>query len=64
MHVIRESLEKSLGQNVIDATFSNIAEKSRQLTESGKNRIDAKTGITSLGAATIKPHTFYGEKDL
>lgn len=64
LHIIRESLEKSLGRNVINATFNNIAEKSRQLTESGKNHIDANIGITSLGAATIKPHTFYGKEDL
>ncbi|MGU3375214.1 nucleotidyltransferase domain-containing protein [Chryseobacterium sp. M5A1_1a] len=62
LHVIQESFEKSMGQNVVQKTFSNIAERSRALTESGNNRIDVKAGITALGASTIKPHKFYGKE--
>jgi len=61
LHRIQESLEKSMGQRAVEKTFSDIAEKSRTLTESGNNRIDIKSGITALGAATVKPHTFYGK---
>lgn len=58
---IQGSLEKSMGQSLVQQTFSGIAEKSRQLTEAGRNRVDVKSGITSLGTTLIKPHTFYGE---
>lgn len=58
---IQGSLEKSMGQRLVQQTFSDIAEKSRQLTEAGRNRVDVKSGITSLGTTLIKPHTFYGE---
>lgn len=61
LHRIQGALEKSMGQRLIERTFSGIAEKSKQLTEMGHNRIDVKAGITSLGSAVIKPHTFYGE---
>lgn len=61
LHHIQGSLEKSMGQRIVERTFSDIAEKSRQLTEAGSNRIDVKSGITPLGTATLKPHTFYGE---
>lgn len=62
LHIIQESFEKSMGQRVVKKTFSNIAERSRVLTESGNNRIDVKSGITALGASTIKPHKFYGKE--
>lgn len=61
VHRIQESFEKSLGQSVVRKTFSDIGERARVLTESGNNQIAAKIGISTAGAATIKPHTFYGE---
>lgn len=61
LNLIRGSLEKSMGQRVVEKTFSDIAEKSRLLTEQSNNRIDPKLGLTPLGASFIKPHKFYGE---
>lgn len=61
LHRIQESFSKYLGQPIVEKTFSNIAEKARLLTESGNNRVDVVAGITTLGTASIKPHTFYGE---
>lgn len=61
MQRIQESFEKSMGQTLVRKTFSDIGAKARMLTESGNNQIGAKVGISSLGTATIVPHTFYGE---
>lgn len=61
IHRIQESLEKSLGKNLVRKTFSEIGDKARKLTELGENRIGVKSGISSLGIGVIKPHSFYGE---
>jgi hypothetical protein len=61
MHKIQESFEKSMGSTLVRKTFSDIGDRARLLTEQGQNRIDVKTGLTSLGTAVIKPHDFYGE---
>lgn len=61
VHKIQESFEKSMGSTVVRKTFSDIGERARLLTEQGQNRVDVKTGLTSLGASTIKKHDFYGD---
>jgi len=61
LNQIRGSLEKSMGQRVVERTFSDIADRSRLLTEQSNNRIDPKVGITPLGKSVIKPHKFYGK---
>jgi hypothetical protein len=61
LHLIKGSLQKSMGQNVVERTFTDIAERSRLLTEAGTNRIDPKVGISTLGTTTLKPHKFYGQ---
>jgi len=61
LHKIQESFEKSMGSTVVRKTFSDIGERARLLTEQGQNRVDVKTGLTSLGASTIKKHDFYGD---
>ncbi|WP_293906083.1 nucleotidyltransferase domain-containing protein [Sphingobacterium sp. UBA5670] len=61
LHRIQESFSKSLGAPLLEKTFNSIADNARLLTEEGKSRIDVNVGITALGAAAIKPHTFYGK---
>lgn len=61
LHKIQESFEKSMGSTVVRKTFSDIGERARLLTEQGQNRVDVKTGLTSLGASTIRKHDFYAE---
>lgn len=61
LHRIQESLEKSMGQNIVRKTFSDIGERAKVQTEEGKNRLAIKTGLSSAGTLVIKPHTFYGE---
>lgn len=61
LHKIQESFEKSMGSTVVRKTFSDIGERARLLTEQGQNCVDVKTGLTSLGASTIKKHDFYGD---
>lgn len=61
LHKIQESFEKSMGSAVVRKTFSDIGERARLLTEQGQNRVDVKTGLTSLGASTIKKNDFYGD---
>ncbi|WP_293886371.1 MULTISPECIES: nucleotidyltransferase domain-containing protein [unclassified Sphingobacterium] len=61
LHRIQESFSKSLGAPLLEKTFNSIADNARLLTEEGKSRLDVNVGITALGAAAIKPHTFYGK---
>ena len=62
-HNIINSLSESFGENAVKKTFSNIGDRARLLTEQGNNRFDAKFGLSTAGASTIKPHKFYGTKE-
>lgn len=63
---ISESLKRAFGKDAVVKTFSNYGDRSRLLTETGKNNIDrnlgvvgtATAGLTSVNA--IKPHKFFG----
>lgn len=60
---IMERLSKSFGDDEVKTTFTNIGNRTKLLTEQGKNRFDTKVGITAGAANIIKPHTFYGTED-
>lgn len=62
-HVIKESLSRSFGDDVVNTAFVNLGNTARILTEQGSNRFDTKVGITALGVNTIKPHNFYGNNE-
>lgn len=60
---ISESLQKSFGNQLVTKTFSAIAERSRQQTQGGNNKIDIAVGITAAGSIAVKPHNFYGAEE-
>lgn len=60
---ISESLQKSFGNQLVTKTFSAIAERSRQQTQGGINKIDIAAGITAAGSIVVKPHNFYGAEE-
>lgn len=60
---INESLKKSFGDQLVSRTFQAVGSKRKQLTEQGKTRINASTGITATGSIAVKPHQFYGTKE-
>ena len=63
---ISESLKNSFGKDAVLKTFSEYANRSRLLTESGQNNIDRKLGVVGTATAgltsinSIKPHKFFG----
>ena len=63
---ISESLKNSFGKDAVLKTFSEYANRSRLLTESGQNNIDRKLGVVGTATAgltsinSIKPHKFLG----
>lgn len=60
---INESLKKSFGDQLVSRTFQAIGSKRKELTEQGKTKINASTGLTATGGITVKPHQFYGTKE-
>ena len=63
---ISESLKNSFGKDAVLKTFSEYANRSRLLTESGQYNIDRKLGVVGTATAgltsinSIKPHKFFG----
>jgi ribosomal protein S7 len=62
-HNIMERLSKSFGEDEVRATFSNIGNNRKLMTEQGQTRFDTKLGIVAGAANIIKPHTFYGAEE-
>jgi hypothetical protein len=58
-----ERLSKSFGEDEVRATFSNIGNNRKLMTEQGQTRFDTKLGIVAGAANIIKPHTFYGAEE-
>jgi hypothetical protein len=58
---LKESMSMQFGESVVLKTFTNYGNQSRLLTESGKRKMAAQTGLLGLtGATTVKKHDFEG----
>ncbi|OJW82290.1 MAG: nucleotidyltransferase [Bacteroidetes bacterium 46-16] len=60
VHYIREAMQTPFGRSEVIKAFSNYAEHTRELRESGKQFITPKTGIVNSAGTLIKNHNFYG----
>jgi hypothetical protein len=58
---LKKSMSMQFGESVVLNTFTNYGNQSRILTESGKRKMAAETGLLGLtGATTVKKHDFEG----
>jgi len=58
---LKKSMSVQFGESLIIKTFTNYGNQSRILTESGKRKMAAKSGLLgTMGATTVKKHDFEG----
>jgi Second Messenger Oligonucleotide or Dinucleotide Synthetase domain len=63
IYLIQESFGKPFGKEMAAKTFSNYAETSRLLRESGNVKMAAQTGMLGSVGTVVKNHNFYGNED-
>ncbi len=62
---LNESLSRGMGENIVKKVFSELGKQNKSFRESGKLRMDTKTGILGSSLMTesskkIKNHNFHG----
>lgn len=63
LYLIQEAFEKPFGKATVTKTFSNYAEQSRKLRESGNLNIASNTGMLGSVGSIVKNHNFYGSEE-
>ncbi len=58
-----EHMSRSFGAAEVTKTFSNIGNRTKDMTARGETRFDTKLGIAAGASNIIKPHTFYGTEE-
>jgi len=62
-NVVNKFFSNSYGEKVSNKVFATLGEKKRVLRESGKLKMETKTGLLGSIGTKVKDHNFYGKID-